>query len=199
MRTTRKTGILISALGLASVVLVAGAAWGCTAFTTLSAPQTSPAKGPLSLKGTGLPSAVELRWNDVKGPVLASAQTDAGSFKLEATVPDVSPGIYYVVAVEPETGQAVTRTVLEVTPPPGSEAVAAPVTALGSEQAGRRLVYRAAGNQDGMATGMKLLVFGSIALLFSFGTAAVVSTRRATVRRHSAPLHRGDASDVSPV
>jgi hypothetical protein len=145
----------------------------------------SPAKSPLRLQGSGnLPKAVELRWNDVKGPVLATVETNNGAFKTEATVPDVAPGTYYVVAVDPGSGSALSRTVLQVTPTPGSSPAAqvAPATPVESEDG--RLVYRAVGHQDGMATGMKVLVFGSIALLFSFGGLALwSSTRRAPVAR----------------
>jgi hypothetical protein len=92
------------AAAVGGVVLAASAAWACTDFTRID--QVVPAnQSPVptaAVRGSGADAGalVQLRWNDVNGPVIGSARADAtGAYDLTATLPaDVPAGVYTLVA-----------------------------------------------------------------------------------------------------
>ena len=99
----RRAALALSGGVVAAVTLLAGLAWACTNFIridSLAAPQGAPLRTTL-VHGTGAPARgdVELRWNAVGGPVLARTQADAsGVFSAQIQVPDVTPGVYVLLA-----------------------------------------------------------------------------------------------------
>lgn len=85
---------------LALVVFVATAAWACTAVPSVSSGlRSGPAGMHVPLDGTGFaPADVEIRWNAPDGPIVGAAM--GPDFSTTFTVPEASPGIYYVVALQ---------------------------------------------------------------------------------------------------
>lgn len=85
---------------LAVVAFVATAAWACTAVPSVSSGlRSGPAGIHVPLDGTGFaPADVEIRWNTPDGPIVGAAM--GPDFSTTFTVPEVSPGIYYVVALQ---------------------------------------------------------------------------------------------------
>jgi hypothetical protein len=94
---------------LASLTALAGAAWACgPSFGPLA---VSPSQGQpgskMTVSGSGFhDGSVEIRWNGPNGPLLATAS--GHDFSVRVTVPDVNPGVYYVVArpTGPNSGTA---------------------------------------------------------------------------------------------
>jgi len=64
-------------------------------------------------------AAVEIRWNSAQGQPLASTSANAtGAFSVTGTVPDATPGVYYIVATAGAAGQPapqIARIAFEVT------------------------------------------------------------------------------------
>lgn len=109
------TGLFIAT----TLVLIASmTAWACTNLATLNLSEASgPAGSEIDISGSSFRTAerggqaVELHWNGVDGPVLASATPDAtGNIVASLQVPaDATPGYYVIVAtqnsVDDETGE----------------------------------------------------------------------------------------------
>lgn len=58
-------------------------------------------------------SQVEIRWNGVRGEVLATVKAQAALFAVPVKIPAVEPGIYSMTVVTPDSG--INRTAIEVT------------------------------------------------------------------------------------
>ena len=105
--------------GLGAVAMAAAVAWACTGQPLLSIAD------PVAAPGKELPAvvraldqsrstAVDLRWNGMEGPVVASAVVEPGrDLTVPVRVPEVSPGVYYLVLVT--DGQGVGRAAVQVT------------------------------------------------------------------------------------
>ena len=102
MRVQRKAVMAMFGV-VAAVTIGAGVAWACTGQTYMNIPVTAGAPGsPLSMEVVAGPQlaagAVAVHWNSIDGPVLASTTVAEGEGAvLEATVPQVAPGVYYLV------------------------------------------------------------------------------------------------------
>ncbi len=110
-------------MSVATVLVVAGAAWACTSQPRLLmvSPNRSPKAEAVRITGEGIVAdqAAIIRWNTINGPKLAEvAPSHAGSFSTTITIPDASPGIYFILI---ETANGVGRAAFEVTAP-GPEA-----------------------------------------------------------------------------
>jgi len=164
------------------------------ALTPLSA---SPGKSVNVTGDSVLPGTpVEIRWNSAQGqPVASTTADDSGSFSVAATVPEVAPGVYYIVASAGAAGQPapqIARIAFEVTgaaPVPGVQASAPNVRpGAGSSQlwngfasagssvsnaTGQNLTTNATG--PGAAAGFGLLAAGFIGLVAG---AALIARRK---------------------
>lgn len=123
MREPSRKVTAVGFFALSLVLALAGLAWACTAQAELQIipPAYGPAGSQVSVSGnsgTYLPHPVEIRWNSAAGPVLAASETSAGpetgrTFSTQVTIPEVSPGVYYLLATI--EGQGVARAAFEVT------------------------------------------------------------------------------------
>jgi hypothetical protein len=108
---------LLATMLLAGILLVAGAAWACVVLPHIAlSPRASAAPGAqLTVEGADFEQRVELRWNAVDGPLLATGPSPA--FSVPVTLPDVAEGLYTLVAVERGPGGVagnVARTAVQV-------------------------------------------------------------------------------------
>ena len=113
--------LAISGAVAAIFVAFAGVSWACTPSRQIVLSPTfgpSEAQRTATVTGKGFVSGtpVEIRWNTVKGPVLGEAT--APDFSVSINIPtDATPDIYYVVAVQRESGRKViskATTVLDI-------------------------------------------------------------------------------------
>jgi len=101
----RRGAAAVGTAVIGTVLVLAGLAWACTNFVridSLVAATNSMSSAPTAaVRGSGAAAGatVELRWNGVDGPIIGRAKADqAGAFSAQASIPDVSPGIYTVIA-----------------------------------------------------------------------------------------------------
>lgn len=181
-------------VALVGLMLLGSAAWACTyqpQMFTLNA-QSGPRGAQVTATGQGVTRGgpVELRWNSLRGPLLAEAAADdSGSFSLVATIPDAVPDIYYVVAAVGDEGIA--RAAFQVTPTEvlstGDRIVAS--DARGAEGAANRWSVSTVGSltpterTPSFGLGLGLLAVGSVAVFASLTAAVVGRSRRAHAPR----------------
>lgn len=188
----RRKLVCASSFVLATLVATIGVAWACTEFTSLAAPKSSPALAEVQVKGTGqvkpkdAAKQVEIRWNDVNGPLLATATAQEISDGVKAVVPNAPPGIYFLVAVN--DGKGIARTSIEVTSPAGT---GAPVDFRPLTPAASQLAGTSSGNSSQLA-GMALLA-GGLIVLFG-GALAGLSLQSRKARALAAPAGHDDLS-----
>lgn len=113
--TWKRSGTL-ACLGVVAVLMLGlGLAWACTPTSSIVLlPETGPTASKITVSGQVAPDAgsaapVEIRWNSVSGLLLGTVTADATrNFSAEVTVPDVAPGVYYVLAIsgKAEAGRA---------------------------------------------------------------------------------------------
>ena len=115
----RRRGTMAMVMAVAGVLLAGmSVAWACTGQPLMHL--ATDAVGEVRsharievLANQAVAGPVALRWNALDGPVLASADVTAGQpATLDATIPDVAPGVYYLVL---ETSAGVARSAFEVT------------------------------------------------------------------------------------
>ena len=115
LMTASRTRLLAMAAVCTTVLLVGSAAWACTpgAESFSSRPQSGPPGTDVTLSGSGFatasstqPGVVEIRWNAVDGPLLATAA--APDFSQAVTIPDVAPRTYMIMAVQRDNQGSVT-------------------------------------------------------------------------------------------
>lgn len=112
---------LLVGLGTMGAALVIGAspAWACTNLATLNLSNASGTSGTnVTVTGSSFATAksfatasasqavpVQLHWNSVTGPVLATAIPDAtGNISAAVTIPQAQPGYYVLVATQQVKG-----------------------------------------------------------------------------------------------
>jgi len=115
------------------VLSTAGAAWACTSQPRLLA--VSPIRErpgeAVTITGEGVPApVVAIRWNTLNGPKLAEVTPQAGSFSTSIVVPDVAPGVYFVLV---ETTAGVARAAFEVAAGPGNRSAVSSLSGQGVE------------------------------------------------------------------
>lgn len=159
-----------------SVLVMASLAWACT-----GQPVMQMAGQPVGQPGSkvvlnvlGSPELqkepVSVHWNALEGPVLATTSLPAEGGAIAVTVPDVAPGVYYLVLDAGDAG--VGRAAFQVTAP-----AASPVEPRAWD-AGER---PASTTTAPLAMGMALLALGLVGL-GGFGLVAAARSR-ALVRR----------------
>lgn len=177
----KRRSILVGSLLLGLTTLIATAAWACTEFTSLIAPKSAAPTELVEVKGTGKVSPndagklMEVRWNDVKGPVLVTANAAQISEGVQTALPATADGIYFLVAVV--DGRGVARTSIEVRSP--NALPSAPVDNRPQVTATEALPPASATPTSPEVIGVSLLVVGSLALL---GGTLFVTTRRKVAR-----------------
>lgn len=188
----------ISAMALAALALlaVASTASACTSMIgmhPLSSPMGEPGR-EVRVSGTSPGTTpVEVRWDGLRGPLLALAPVDEETrqFSVDVRIPEAVPGVHYVVAVGGRTTGDVdagwTRasfTIPGPVPPPaqpGQVAPGQPDPSLFPEGAAWQLPSSgASGPGSDMALGVGLLALGGVSLVVGFGVLGV-RRRRAEV------------------
>jgi len=190
MRLSRK-GLALSFFALMLSILAGSLAWACTGQAQIQMiPTTVPARSQVSATEIlAHPGPVLLHWNSKNGPVLASINVPEGMPKatFSVTIPDVAPGVYYLVM---ETGQDVARTSIEVTDSaaPAKTAVSSDLWRGLSHSSGLQPAAEVSGASSPSSlpftAGVALLAFSVTALA---GAAVVVgpSRRRSAAKRAS--------------
>ncbi len=158
-------------------------AWACTAVAhrfALSAVD-GPAGAQIEAQGEAVASKgpVEIRWNSATGDVLATT-TDLAAFSAPMKIPNVSPGVYYLVAVA--DGQAVARAAFEVT---GTSVASSPGPSLAWNDLGTKSVTSAG---QGPSSGLSSQVMAGVALLAVGGVALLSGTALVATRRRRVPV-----------
>lgn len=177
---------VLAAVVAAWSICIGAVAWACVPQPFLSIlPRSSGRSGDdITLEGLNFHGRVEIRWNAVDGPLLATAT--GSPFSTSATIPDVVEGLYAFVALERDaTGGIVglTRSAFAITGP--GSTTTAPVARKGKARSDAGIVLTA---------GLVCVVLSAIAA--SWGAARAV-------RRHAAhePVTGSPESgppDVSP-
>lgn len=181
MWVRRGASFIAAAIGAVLLGLV-GVSWACTAQARIVAtsPSSAPAQATVSVRGEAVtPGApIEIRWDNVQGQKIGSSVADAqGNFTSAVTIPDVTPGIYSLVAKAGTEGLA--RTSFEVTSPVRSAAVAPSGTGSWSGRPTAVLDSSSgSGSSLGLAVGAGML---SLGLLGVFAAFALVALRRQKV------------------
>lgn len=172
----------VAAAGVAASVLAGGAwAWACTPQPRVVATsaESGPPRGSVTVRGEAVaPSGpVELRWDGVRGPVIATAVADESRrFEAKAIVPDSEPGVHTIMVVS--QGVGVGRTPFEVTSSSASTAPAEPRSS--PWPAAHNPPSGGQGGIGGLVIGAGLLGVGAAAL--SGGAAlATIGRRRVLV------------------
>lgn len=182
MRNRR--GVLGFLAALAAATLgMASAAWACTVFANVVGvdPVQAPERGLVRVQGDGLAgkaTAVELRWDGVTGPVLASAPVDAkGRFSAQVVLPAAaSPGVHSLVAVA--EGAGIGRAAVEVLASGRAGVVAAPADASPSTDRWTVKVEPTGSNGSGMNLALGAGLLGGGLLVLGAGSAVVAGKRR---------------------
>lgn len=173
-----KLGAAAFAVAMVTMVTVS-TAWACTAqarsfeLNAISGPQGSDvtATGEAVLQDA---APMTIRWNSVTGPVLAEV-TSSSEFSVPMAIPDVDPGVYYLIAVS--DGTAMARAAFEVT---GDAAPGGlPVSAWNTETDFTSTPSSVGGQSPTLVAGMVLLGLGTAGLFAGF-TVAVARRRRVT-------------------
>jgi hypothetical protein len=132
-----------------------------------------------TVHGEGAPAGatVELRWNAVKGPVLAKTTANGdGTFSASVSAPNVAPGIYVLIA---KVGDNVGRAAIEVRAGAGMTASPAVYATTNEGQSG------------GLgAHGVELAIFAGGLVLLAAGTFVAMARRR-----QLAPVTASDSVD----
>lgn len=175
-----------AAASIAVLVAAASTAWACVSgpAVNLSTIQAKPGD-EVTLTGTGfrLAEPVDIRWNALDGPILAStAEPEDRMVSATFTVPPgTAPGNYVVVASQSKDGSLALspiRALLTVVGPSGQAPVmgADLTTNTGDRTPG---LVRA---DDSVSTGTLLLVALGVAGIgmFAAGIAALATSRRGT-------------------
>lgn len=155
------------------LAVTGGWAWACTPqprVVAASAESGPPGKSVV-VRGEAVAPAgpIELRWNAVRGPVVAATLADAdGRFSSEVRIPEVPPGVHTIFVVAGTTG--VGRTPFEVTPSSTS-------TAPKSTQSWSASPASTSRGEGGLAVAAGLLGLG--AALASGAAVAAIQRRKA--------------------
>lgn len=168
--------------GIVGVAAMAVTTWASVAFACSPMPrvysvlpESASPGSTVTVEGreVGSPAPVEIRWNGVKGEVLATVTAGSnGAFSVPVKVPDVAPGIYSLTLVAPGVGAG--RMAFEVT---GSAATATAAPAARLWPTGTDGVIEATPASNGTATaGVALLSVGLVGL--AAGTTVAVTRRR---------------------
>ncbi|MGH2809900.1 MAG: hypothetical protein ACRDIA_03345 [Actinomycetota bacterium] len=191
-------------IGVGVLTLLLGAmaySWACTgqAEVQLIPPLAAPGRRvTVTESQTGRPLAsmagtsrsdgrtqVQIRWNDLNGPVLAEAFLAEGE-KLNApvTIPEVPDDVYYVVAI---SGNEAVRTVVQVKAAGGGDrnpSAVSPELWSGFKSGGHAGVEGTPGSSPGPRAGFMLglsVLMAGVALA-SASVAAVAANRRRAAR-----------------
>lgn len=179
----RRTVLVSGCASIAAALGFVGVAFACTPLASMSVSRNAapPDRNPLAMTVNGQEferAPVEIRWNAVTGPLLATA--DGPTFSLTATAPaDVVPGVYYVVAVQRDTDGSVKKRLSATMEIPGSSGTVSPAPRFPS--AAQPGLDTATNETFADRWGVGLLSVG-VVVLGAGGVAAGVSRSRAKAR-----------------
>jgi hypothetical protein len=113
MRLTPRRVLGVFGVAASALVALAVAAYACTNMATLNLSSARGKPGDtITVTGSSFgvvcvcgpsqpPTQVKIRWNGIKGDVMAEAMPDkAGTLSVAFTVPETRPGYYVVVATQ---------------------------------------------------------------------------------------------------
>jgi hypothetical protein len=176
------------------MLVAAAAAFACTNLAELNLSSSSGQAGSqVTVTGSAFARAprntpVDLHWNGVNGPVLATVTPDAAGAigPMQLTIPaDAAPGYYVVVATQTEIATGLnpwglpSRAGFQVLGPGAAPAAAASATSAGSSSSG----------VSGGFIALSVALGVSGLLLFAFGAATFVGVYRRRVPTPS-PVRR---------
>lgn len=174
----RRTGSGILGVAVAVLLAWASAAFACSPQPKVYSvfPESAAPGSTVKVEGSDIPgtAAVEIRWNGVKGDLLATAPLAGGRFSVPVQIPDIAPGLYSLTLVTADAG--VGRTAFEVTGAAAAAPAAAPAQLWPS--AGNAPSGSEATSWTPATIGVGLLAVGLIGL---FAGSAVAVTRRRRV------------------
>lgn len=105
-----RVGVAVAAV-LAALAALAPA-WACVPQPTITSVQpraSGPAGAEVTVAGENFEDGpVELRWNEVQGPLLG--ESDGPAFSIPVTVPDDPEGLYVLIALSRQAGGGVGAT-----------------------------------------------------------------------------------------
>ena len=182
----------IGGLGVAvTMILATASAWACVSGPSVT---LNPAKaGPnetvaISMRDFRKADPIEMRWNDLNGPVLATFESSGSGTPItgQLTVPaDAKPGSYVVVfsqkAPDGKVSQAPVRALFTVTGPNGATPVVGAATAPVDESRPAGLV-----TEDNSVSGgtLALVALGVAGVgMFLAGMAALFAGRQGAAPR----------------
>lgn len=176
MRKSKVTSAAV-ATGAAVAAGWASVAFACSPMPRVYSvlPESASPGSTVMVEGreVAAPAPVEIRWNGVRGEVLATATAGSdGTFSVPVRVPDVAPGVYSLTLVAPGVG--VGRTAFEVTGSAAS-APAGPAVRLWPSASDAAPATAPASNGTSTA-GVALLSVGLVGL--AAGTTVAVTRRR---------------------
>lgn len=177
----RTSRVVCGIVGVGVPVLLG---WASVAFACSVSPQVTYSLAPesatpgetVTVDGSAVSSrsSVEIRWNGVKGKVLATATPTNGAFSVPVQVPEVPPGIYSLMLVTTDAG--VGRTSIEVAAPASSPSQRVAGAQVWPTAAEAGAAARSTSPGPG-AVGVGLLAVG-LAGMVGVSTLAVVLRRR---------------------
>ena len=181
---TRRLGLASAAMAATAVLVLASAAFACTNLAELNLSSSSGQAGSqVAVTGSAFAKApkntpVELHWNGLNGPVLATVTPDAAGAlsNVSITIPaDAVPGSYVVVATQTEVATGLnpwgipTRAGFTVTGAGSTAAVPASSASAG--------LSNSSGVSGGFIALSVALGFGGL-VLFGLGAATFLGTYR---------------------
>lgn len=134
--SSRRTASCIAFLMCLVLAGAASSAVACTPSASISVSPAAGARGSATnVRGSGFEREVELRWNSMTGTVLGRAE--GPSFYVSLTIPDVQPGVYYIVGIGRSDGdvRGTAKTAFEVTAPPATTTTTTTTTTTGQPAA----------------------------------------------------------------
>jgi hypothetical protein len=192
----RKWAIGALGAGIATVVATA-TAWACVSGPSVTLNPTKASPGDtvgLSMRDFRKADPVELRWNDLNGPVLATFESNGSGTPIpgEFTVPaDAKPGNYLLIfsqkAPDGKVSQVPVRALFTVSGPNGATPVVGAATSPVDESRPAGLV-----TEDNSVSGgtLALVALGVAGVgMFLAGMAALFAGRGGTAPR-AAPVRK---------
>lgn len=196
MGARHRNALLVAFSVVVAAVVATSVAWACTAQVGI-APVT-PLGGPpgtkVAVKGTStLPGPVEIRWNGVKGSLLATALADQGEhrsdFSAEVTVPPAPPGVYSLLVVPAGSTAGVGRAAFRVLPSTQGAAAAPEGPATNGPASwsafgeGTGVSPSPVDSTPAFVAGIALLGAGLVAMVAGFGVASMRRRSRVGIAR----------------
>ena len=190
--TRRIAGIAL--LPVTAAVAIPAVAWACSAQSELQVSvNAGAALSTTTVNGVGFaPGPIQLRWNSLSGPVLATVS--GPRFSTRVTIPDAAPNVYYIVAGQSGSDGPVTKgaTAFEISPLTGHTAGGAWRTGTGDPSASL-LTSSTGGQGDVSPLTLGVIVLSAGLVTLAAGTGVAELRRRRAVITSTGILRDRDA------